>query len=143
MIQRGRKSASSLAVVTPIQDHRPPAPDDMPDVQQELWHQIVGRMPHDWFRKEHLELLRAYCQRVCVARQLAKEIERFQPDWLREDGGLERFDMLTRLVDREHRAMTMLARSMRITHQAQLDRAVAGPRARDASGVRLPWDMHK
>jgi hypothetical protein len=139
-VQRGRKSAASLATVTPIVDHRPPAPDDMPEAQAELWQQIVNRLPHDWFKREHLELLRAYVQHVTIARELARQIEQFRPEWLTVDGGLQRLDGLTRMLDREHRIMLALARSMRITHQSQYDKTYAGKQARDAPGHGRPWD---
>ena len=144
MIKRGRKSAASLAVLSPIVDHRPPAPDDMPETQQELWRQIVNRLPHDWFRKEHLEMLRAYCQHCCIAREMARQIEQFRAEWLVEGVGVEHFDRMSRILDREHRIMLALGRSMRITHQAQVDKAVAGPRARASSSPgRVPWEHVK
>ena len=62
-------------------------------------------------------MLRAYCQHVAIARLTARQIEAFDPKWLVEDGGLERYDTMSKLLEREHRAMLALARSMRLTHQ--------------------------
>jgi hypothetical protein len=92
-------------------------------------------------------------QHCAIAQTIAKSIESFDPAWLAEDGGLDRLDQLSRLLDREHRAMLALARSMRLTHQSQ-DRKVAARRAHAQSGwgsigmddgeVRAaPWERHR
>jgi hypothetical protein len=149
-----RKSAAAMSVVTPIVDHRPPVPDDMPEAQAVIWQGITNRLPHDWFRREHLEMLRAYVQHAAIAQVIARRIEAFDPQWFGEDGGLERFDHLSKVLDREHRAMLMLARAMRITHQAQYDPKVMGAKARAAGGSfgyvgadgekrLVPWERHK
>ena len=150
-----RKSAAALSVVTPIQDHRPAVPDDMPEAQAIIWKGITNRLPHDWFRREHLELLRAYCQHAAIAQVIARRIEAFDPKWFAEDGGLERFDALSRVLDREHKAMLALARAMRLTHQSQYDPRVMGAKARSSGGAfgyigldgesvaKPPWEMHK
>ena len=41
-----RKSAAALAVVTPITDHRPPPPGDLPEEQAAEWTAVVNRMPN-------------------------------------------------------------------------------------------------
>ena len=138
-----RKSGAALAVVTPIQDHRPPVPDGMPEAQADIWTRIVNRLPNGWFRPEHREVLTAYCQHACIAEQLARQVEAFRPEWLAEEGGLERLDRLTKMLDREHRAVVMLARSMRLTHQAQYDTQKASRAARKPvlEGP-APWERH-
>ena len=117
-----RKSAAALSVITPMVDHRPPVPDDMPEAQAQIWRGITNRLPHDWFRREHWELLRAYCQHAAIAQVIARRIEAFQPQWFADDGGLEQFDALSRVLDREHKLMLSLARAMRLTHQSRTTR---------------------
>jgi hypothetical protein len=139
-----RKSAASLSVVTQIVDHRPPVPADMPPAQAEIWRGIVNRLPHDWFKREHLEMLQAYCQHAAIAQTLARSIETFDPSWLRLDDGLARLDQLSKVLDREHRAMVMLARSMRLTHQSMYDRQAAATKSRQSipKGT-APWERFK
>jgi hypothetical protein len=110
----------------------------MPEAQAEIWVRTVNRLPHDWFKPEHIETLKAYCQHAAIANQIAKEIERFDPEMLGQ--WVEHFEKLRKLLDREHRIMLILARSMRLTHQSQLDRKVAGGRAREWQGAR-PWEV--
>ena len=150
-----RKSAAALSVISPIVDHRPPVPEDMPEAQAVIWRGITNRLPHDWFRREHLEMLQAYCQHAAIAQVIARRIEAFEPKWFADDGGLERFDALSRVLNREHKLMLALARAMRITHQSQYDPKVMGAKARSAGGsfgyigmdgepvAKPPWEMHK
>jgi hypothetical protein len=148
-----RKSAAALAVVTPIVDARPPVPDDMPEAQGLIWRRIVNRLPHDWFRAEHLDLLRAYVGHCAISETIARSIETFDPVWLAEAGGLERFDQLGRLLEREHKLMVTLARAMRITHSMQYEPRTAatrmrqntqfGPIGMDGEVRPAPWEKHK
>ena len=126
---RGPRASSALAVVTPIQDHRPSVPEGMPEAQAAVWRAIVNRLPYDWFRAEHLELLKAYVQHCAIAQTLARQVEQFRVEWL-EDGGLEHFDRLTKLLEREHKLMALLATKMRLTHQAQYDTAKMARKSR-------------
>jgi hypothetical protein len=142
MIQRGRRSAASLATVSKITDARPAVPDDMPEAQAAIWRATVNRLPFDWFKAEHLPMLQAYCQHVAIGQEMARQIEAFEPGWLRQDGGLERFDKLSRVLDREHRCAIALARTMRITHGSQYDKSVAAKLARPRP-EQLPWERHK
>ena len=101
-------------------------------------------MPNDWFRKEHVELLTAYCVRASMAEQLARKIAEFRPEWLDEPGGTERLDLLNKMVDREHRAVLALARAMRLTHQAQYQPQKANTLAKNARSADFvpPWDRY-
>ena len=82
---------------------------------------------------------------AAMARQLARKIAEFQPDWLDEPGGLERLDRLNAMLDREHRAVLALARSMRLTHQSQYAAQKASTLARQQpdGDARKPWDLHR
>jgi hypothetical protein len=149
-----RKSAASLSVVTPIQDHRLPAPEGMSAPEALIWRRLMDRVPNGWFRAEHIELLAAYCEHGAIADTIARSIREFRPEWLGQDGGLERLDGLTKLLDREHRLVLALARSMRLTHQAFDPKVAAShlnaqPRWGYIGGNgglverKLPWESHK
>ena len=68
---------------------------------------------------------------------------------------LGHFDHLTKLLEREHKMMVMLATKMRLTHQSQYDRMAMATKARasgasfgyiDANGEPAglrPWERHK
>jgi hypothetical protein len=56
---------------------------------------------------------------VTRAGLLAQQIAKFKPDWLKEPGGLERLDKLLQMADRETKALSACARSLRLTQQSQ------------------------
>ena len=101
-----------------------------------MWRDIVDSMPAAWLSRAQHPLLMAYCRHVARAEMLAATLNEFRPEWLGEEGGLQRLDKLLAMAERESRALTACARSMRLTHQSAygprkaatvLD-AVAGPR---------------
>jgi hypothetical protein len=139
-----RKSAAALAIVTPITDHRPPAPDDLTPEQAAEWREVVGRMPNDWFTRETHQLLAAYCRHVTAAKTLSAEIDRFKPEWLTDSVGLEQFGRLLALRDRETRGMSSLATRMRLTQGSRYradKTATATAKPQFADGL-PPWERY-
>jgi hypothetical protein len=113
-----RKSAASLSVVSSIMDHRPPPPDELTEEQAVEWRAVVGTMPADWFTRETFGLLATYCRHVVTSRLLSQEIDAFDQEWLHTPEGIIAYDKLTKMRDREGRAMSSLATRMRLS-QAQ------------------------
>jgi hypothetical protein len=137
-----RKSAASLAVIKPIADYRPPPPDDLTKEQAELWTIVVNRMPSGWFTRETHELLINYCRRVTTARMLSGLIDTFQSEWLRDEEAVDRFDKLTKLRDREVRAVVMLARSMRLSPSSRYRNETAARAIGKQPAGPAPWEVH-
>jgi hypothetical protein len=141
MGQRGRKSAASLAVVTPITDHRPAPPPGLNEEQTAEWTAIVQRLPDGYFPRECHGLLSAYCKHVSAFRLLSTSIDSFQPAWLADDDGLKRYGGLLALREREGRALSSLATRLRITPQSRIYAKTAGVAAANAGhGGRKPWE---
>ena len=141
MKERGRKSAAELTVVT-LGPRRPDPPEELTVEQAEEWRAIVGRMPADWFSREHYPLLAALCFHVCRSRMLAGLIDTFPTEWLAEEGGLQRLDKLLAMAERETRCMTALSRAMRLTQRSRIGPEVAATKAAQPGGVR-PWDRSR
>ena len=140
MQQRGRKSVSGLVAqdnLAPIPRMAPPG--DLSDYEAAIWTSVINTKPADWFQADTLPLLLSYCKHVSTAATLDKELSLFDPGWLRDDDGLKRFKLLTDMRERESRALTALARSMRLTQQAQIHKETAGVKSRKVTGSR-PWD---
>jgi hypothetical protein len=72
-------------------------------------------------------------------RELDKQVRAFDPAWLRMDDGLERFDRLSKLLDRETRAVLACARALRLTPQSRIRPDAAGSRAARRLPKQLPW----
>ena len=75
------------------------------------------------------------------------QIAGFELEWAKVPGGLERFDRLLGMADRESRTCMALARSLRLTPQSQVQprtaaRMTADEPALDDDGnpVKRPWD---
>jgi hypothetical protein len=98
-------------------------------------------MPGDWLARGAYPVLIAYCRHVCRARLLEAQVARFEPEWLKVEGGVARLDKLLGMAERETRAMTACARALRLTPQTQMHPRTAGRRLNDMpeDGPR-PWD---
>jgi hypothetical protein len=143
-VQRGRKSAAALAVISPMEDWRPSAPDDLTDFQRSLWERLVASEPNDFFKGAGRQaLLKDFCRHVEAADQLAKLIDAFRPEWLATDEGLDRYGKLLGLRERETRTINSAATKLRLTNQARYTPVGA---ARASAHVRTgpaPWEMRR
>lgn len=130
---------------------RQPPPADLSAFEAELWMKVVNTRPADYFTADTLPLLRSYVrhcyQAAKIDDELAKVIDQpFLSVAANENNGTpvytgELFDRLTKMRDRESRAITALARSMRLTHQAQMHQKTAGTAARKgASASSKLWE---
>lgn len=133
MQQRGRKSVAALAVVSPIETvPRPDAPYDLTDDQAEEWRAVVDRMPADWFPRETWPLLSQYCRHIVNARRVAQLIEQAAG---RKKLNIGEYEALLKVQERESRAISALARAMRLTQQTTYDKSKKKP-----LHVAKPWD---
>jgi hypothetical protein len=112
--------------------------------EAEEWRAIAGRMPHDWFTRKNHPLLAEYCRHIVRARDLAQDIAKFKrfPAEVRlTSDGIQRYDMLLRMADRERAAMVNLATRMRLTQQSRYRADKAASAADRGKTVRKPWEM--
>jgi hypothetical protein len=117
---RGKKSVASLSVVAPggiAAIERPEAPADLTDEQAAEWLNVVNRMPADWFPAETHRLLAQYCCHAVQARYVSQMISNLLAEEQTNNWLLD-YDRLLKMQERESRAMTALARGMRITQQS-------------------------
>ncbi|MEQ8482967.1 MAG: hypothetical protein RIB46_01255 [Pseudomonadales bacterium] len=143
--KRGRKSAAASAVATAaraddqnpgVSAGRPPVPESLrgDTVAADTWRAIVADMPDGWFKIEHFELLAQFC--ACVSR--AEKLRSTLADAPLRN--LDRWERLQKMLDRETGKLMAMARSMRLTHQAQVHPESAHRRAaRRASSPAIAW----
>lgn len=140
MKQRGRKSLSPISVVAGVSEiPRLPPPPELSEFEAHVWTATVNTKPADWFQADTLPLLLSYCKHVSQSYTIDAEIAQFDPAWLRDESGLKRYQVLTHMRERESRAMTALARSMRLTQQARWDHQKSNTLAKKAVTKR-PWE---
>ncbi|MBK7520113.1 MAG: hypothetical protein IPI75_08205 [Gammaproteobacteria bacterium] len=141
MKQRGRKSVDALITLAQVRaEKRAEPPADLTPHQAALWRSVVSTKPGEWFRPDTYQILAAFCRHCSTAAVIDQEIDRFDPAWLREDGGLEQFRKLAEMRERQTRAIVSLARSMRLTQQARIHPVTAGRTGNLDPERRKPWE---
>jgi hypothetical protein len=137
-----------MAVVSPITDSRPPPPAELTEAEAAEWWAIVNRLPQHWFPKETHSLLAAFLKHQSTHRVLCGLIEGFDVTVLKMDLGVNHYDKLLAMREREARAMAGLAVKLRLTNQSRYTPATAQRQAQgpfsyiDAAGRSKPWDRH-
>lgn len=142
-MQRGRKSAASLAVAVATavgSTQRLLAPAHISDAERAIWLEVVNDQPADAFSATHIPLLELYCRHVVNARVIADEVTNFDRAWLADDAGLKRYDTLLKMAERESRAASSLATRLRITRQALEQPDTAGRKFAEQV-KRKPWEL--
>lgn len=136
MGDRGRTSGSELETIkhsalTTIE--RPmPIPELTPE-QADIWLDITGNLPADWFPLETHQMLAQYCRHVISARRVASLIQQYEAG--EKDMPVEDYDRLLKMQEREGRALSSLATRMRITQQATYD-----PKRKKSNPEKKPWE---
>jgi hypothetical protein len=135
-----RKSAAALSTVAVISDSRPQPPADLtePDQQAE-WDEICRSLPQGWFKRPQYPLLAAYCRHASAIRTLTKMIDRFQPEWMQEDAGFDRFSKMLVARQNETKMLVSIGTKLRITLQAQYAPHVAARAAQKQRETPPPW----
>lgn len=143
MRQNGRKSAAALAIAAPVASsvRRMPAPVHLSDAERAVWIQCVEDSPADAFTPVHQPMLEAYCRHVVRGQILAGEIEAFDRAWLSDGDGLDRYDKLLKMAERESRAASSLATRMRITRHSQYDKSHAMRAVNRMTRSKKPWEL--
>lgn len=141
MTTRGRKSAASLEVIATLADAAPDAPYDLSDDAASVWRAVLDSLPAGFVAGEQFDTLAAYCRHVVAARFLSREIDRYQPEWLKIDGGVARLNKLLTMRERETRGMLATARALRLTNQSRYrpERAATAASGR-AGNAQKPWE---
>ena len=139
MAKRGRKSQADLTTVSIAPRlGKPPPPADLTDSQRLEWRAVADAMPADWFGRESLPVLAAFCRHSTRAKFLSQRLDSMG---LKDADELEIWNKLAAAAERETRAILACARALRLTNQAKYD---AGKAARLTQGQRpagLDWSQ--
>lgn len=139
MKQRGKRSSAQLSVVAqgkPVETVERPKPlRELTPEQSGVWRETVDALPADWFPPETLNLLAMYCRHVVSVRRIGELIE---GNLGNEEFGIDGYDRLLKMQEREGRAASSLATRMRLTQQATFDKEKSKGKGR---GIKRPWDQ--
>lgn len=137
---RGRKSAAAQVVIQGGFGNRPEPPEDLSSAAAEIWRRTAASEAVDFFRTAALQAMLAdYCRHVETSDVLTSQIDAFQPEWLADEAGLKRYDMLTKMRERETRSAADKATKLRLTNQARYTPRAAEHAARKQSIEAKPW----
>lgn len=135
-----RKSAASLAVVTPLRKTPyPVAPKGLPKRQAALWGDISRSKPPDWWDAGSLPILQALVAHIATLEAIEAQFGEIAID-LTDAEGVKHLDLLSRLRDRESKAVAALSVKLRLTQQARYTAGSAATAAR-RNGGRRPWEL--
>lgn len=132
---RGRKSAASLSVVSPLSViHRAEPPCGLTPTQVDLWRAVTSVMPADWWNESNVPLLAEYVRAVEMVDILAGRISATMAE-----GTVGDIKELMKLRDMESRRVMSLATKMRLSQQSSYTDKSADTAKRGAGPARKPW----
>ena len=135
---RRSAAALSLCVVTPLpMRKRPDPPAGISARQKALWREIVRSKSPDWFDAGSLPILRALVGHIETLEQVQARFT--VPVDLSDTDGLSLLDKLSRLRDRESKAVASLSVKLRLSTQSRYTPQAAATAAR-AHGEPRPWE---
>lgn len=142
MERRGRKSAVAVQVaVTPAAQCAITPPVGLTEPEMDVWNRIVTDEPNGAFTPEHADLLLAYCRHVVQATVLSGMITATRPTQLRTQKGLNRYEQLLAMREREVRSASSLATRLRITRQATYDPKTVARTKNNSGRGEKPWEI--
>ena len=147
MGKRGRKSIAeqTIAVIGGNVDARPEAPGDLTARQMEIWNATVATEPPNYFSSAAQRgILSDYCRHRAESERLAKVIDAFDIEWLQNDEGVKRYELLAKMRDRETKGAITCATKLRITNQSRYTPLSAATAKRNsAQQATKPWEHEK
>lgn len=115
--KRGRKTSGPRVVDAGFQE-RPAPPGHLSSEAKEVWETVIKLHPANWLKEEQFPILEHYCVHTVEARFLAEKIADLKAEKNPEDFEA-RYNRLLMMQERETRASTAMARTLRITNQAR------------------------
>jgi hypothetical protein len=138
-MKRGRKSAAELSIAPVVAViPRPAAPDHLTDAEAQVWEAMVGSVEGGYFRATDHDQLANLCRHIVAARLISAWVERILSG--EAEGEIDDIDKLLRMRQRETAQANALARSLRLTKQAQMHQRTAARAMLDVTGPK-PWEM--
>ena len=140
MQQRGKKTAAALVSANVVEvTPRQIPPAELSELESGIWLSVVNTKPADWFQADTTQLMIAYCKHTSTAMTLDKQINEFDPAWLADNEGIDRYQKLINMREKQTRAIVTLSRTMRLTQQSRYDAQVAATTNKKTS-TKKPWE---
>jgi hypothetical protein len=142
MGRRGFKSNAEKSLVV-IEGgfgvERAQAPSELTPEQAQIWRDIVGSEPVEFFATAaQRALLKDYCFYRGEINRMNETINAFNPEWLKGKEGLKRYRELTKALDLHVARATSLATKMRLTSQSRYTPLSANTAVKHET--KYPWE---
>jgi len=137
--KRGRKAAADLGVV-PIMpgDAKPAPPEDMAELEADVWRMVVNAMPLRHFGRETWPVLVGLCKQVVVRDEIGRRLDQViaKKRWKHSEIApmYDLYSSACRQV-RQHSA------DLRLTKIAQLPKQVVVDAAVRNQALKKPWQI--
>lgn len=141
--KRGRKTSAVLAIITDSQGvellpEKPRAPAHLTEDEAVVWYSVIDVHEQDWISSDQFPLLVQFCCHTMAAKKVAQLI---QAELASDNFEWSTYKEMLAAQERESRAITALARTLRITNQARYVPDSAS--ARPTVGGPDPWEKEK
>jgi len=133
--KRGRKTALNLAVIPG--EGRPEPPDDKPEDEAQVWRDVVGSMPPNWFSAPGL--LKLYCRHAARGDAVAQRVRTLLAQPMTK-ANLDALRKLSALSCQETTAARAVATKLRMTPQSSKHRFSAEAEIRNTPKGPRPWE---
>ena len=134
-----KSMAASLSVISALPCQRLAPPQRLAEEAGAIWREVVATKPHDWFTADSVDLLEAYCHAVVSHRLISLGVAEFDANKMATPAGVDLYDQLTRMQERQARVMASLATKLRLTQQSRYTPSAAATAAKTVRGAR-PWE---
>ena len=137
----GPKTQPDVIMEPDLPGELPDPPGELSEDEAKEWRRYWLVSPPGWFPKETWPLLVQLCRHIVNARWLGETMQEIRVGLLdpRNAEDIKHLEVVTRLHDREGRAMSAIMERLRLTTQQRMKQNVAVPmQAEQAPEVR-PW----
>ena len=120
MGKRGPKSETlKLTVLETTQKRWPNPQPGMNKTARTVWHRVVKAYPWDYFKPQHYDLLRAFCESSALHKKAIKELKK-DGEVITQDNGVMKENPWVGIMDKMAGRMQGLGVKLQITKSATL-----------------------
>ena len=137
----GRKAQPKGVLEPLVPGVQPDPPKELSPDEAIEWKRLWEVSPPDWFPKETWPLMIQLCRHICQARFMGECMQEVRQGLLspKDVEQIRHLEYITRLHDREGRAMAAIMEKLRLTTQQRLNRNVAANKQVEQAPEVQPW----
>ncbi len=140
MPRQSRAAIETASLCIDVRQTMPPKPPpELSNRQAAIWRDVVGSLPGDWIARGGYPILIQYCRHVARSRLIEEQIRAFELEGTLAAGGLERWNLLLQMAQRETKFVLDCARMLRLGPHQQIGPRTAGRKLAAQPQFESPW----